>query len=76
MAMETTDWAVGQILNAALGHQMSTAMWEGFCAGNTHWPVRGVAVAALPRWNCFAARLPKEKPCWSPANILSTCTGA
>jgi putative NIF3 family GTP cyclohydrolase 1 type 2 len=49
MALETTGWAVGQILNAAMGHQMSTAMWEGFCAGNAHWPVRSVVVCYAPR---------------------------
>jgi hypothetical protein len=27
---------------------MSTAMWEGFCAGSTHWPVRGVVVCYAP----------------------------
>ncbi len=48
MAMETTGWAVSQILNAAMGHQMSTAMWEGFCAGDTHWPVRSVVVCYAP----------------------------
>ena len=48
MATETTGWAVDQILNAAMGHQMSTAMWEGFCAGSTHWPVRGVVVCYAP----------------------------
>ena len=48
MAMETTGWAVGQILNAALGHQMSTAMWEGNCGGNMHWPVRNAVVCYAP----------------------------
>ena len=48
MATETTGWAVDQTLNAAMGHQMSTAMWEGFCAGSTHWPVRGVVVCYAP----------------------------
>src|ERR1039458_1601301 len=48
MATETTGWAVDQILNAAMGHQMSTALWEGFCAGSTHWPVRGVVVCYAP----------------------------
>ncbi len=48
MATEMTGWGVDQILNAALGHQMSTAMWEGFCAGNTHSPVRGVVVCYAP----------------------------
>lgn len=48
MATEMTGWELNQILNAALGHQMSTAMWEGFCAGNTHWPVRGVVVCYAP----------------------------
>jgi putative NIF3 family GTP cyclohydrolase 1 type 2 len=50
MAFETTGWAVEQILNRALGCPMATARWEGFCAGNTHWPVRGVVV-------CYAATL-------------------
>jgi putative NIF3 family GTP cyclohydrolase 1 type 2 len=45
---ETTGWALDQILNAALGYQMSTARWEGFCAGNAHWPVRGVVVCYAP----------------------------
>ena len=31
-----------------MGSQMSTAMWEGFCAGNMHWPVRGVVVCYAP----------------------------
>jgi hypothetical protein len=48
MATETTGWAVDQILNAAMGFQMSTARWEGFCAGNTHWPVRNVVVCYAP----------------------------
>ncbi len=46
--METTGWAVEQILNAALGHPMSTARWEGFCAGDTHWPVRSAVVCYAP----------------------------
>ena len=48
MAMETTGWAVDQILNAAMGHQMSTAMWEGFCAGDKHAPLRRVVVCYAP----------------------------
>jgi putative NIF3 family GTP cyclohydrolase 1 type 2 len=48
MATETTGWVVDQILNAAMGFQMSTARWEGFCAGNTHWPVRSVVVCYAP----------------------------
>jgi hypothetical protein len=48
METETTGWAVDQILNAALGCQMSTARWEGFCAGNAHWPIRGVVVCYAP----------------------------
>jgi putative NIF3 family GTP cyclohydrolase 1 type 2 len=48
MAIELTGWGVDQILNSALGYQMSTAMWEGFCAGDMHTPVRGVAVCYAP----------------------------
>jgi hypothetical protein len=44
MATETTGWAIEQILNAAMGFQMSTAMWEGACAGNVHWPMRSAVV--------------------------------
>jgi putative NIF3 family GTP cyclohydrolase 1 type 2 len=36
------------ILNAALGHPMSTAMYEGLCAGNSQTVVRGVAVCYAP----------------------------
>src|ERR1700722_18506586 len=32
------------MLNAALGHPMSTAMYEGLCAGNSQTLVKGVAV--------------------------------
>jgi putative NIF3 family GTP cyclohydrolase 1 type 2 len=48
MAVQLTCWGVDQILNSKLGYQMSTAMWEGFCAGNMHTPVRGVAVCYAP----------------------------
>lgn len=36
------------ILRAALGHPMTTARYEGFCAGNTQWLVQGVAVCYAP----------------------------
>jgi putative NIF3 family GTP cyclohydrolase 1 type 2 len=36
------------ILNAALGHPMSTAMYEGLSAGNSQTAVRGVAVCYAP----------------------------
>jgi putative NIF3 family GTP cyclohydrolase 1 type 2 len=36
------------IVNAALGHPMSTAMYEGLCAGNSQTAVKGVAVCYAP----------------------------
>jgi putative NIF3 family GTP cyclohydrolase 1 type 2 len=36
------------MLNAALGNPMSTAMYEGLCAGNAQTPVRAVAVCYAP----------------------------
>jgi len=48
MTTETTGWAIEQILNAAMGFQMSTAMWEGACAGNVHWPIRSAVVCYAP----------------------------
>jgi putative NIF3 family GTP cyclohydrolase 1 type 2 len=36
------------MLNAALGHPMSTAMYEGLCAGNSQTLVKGVAVCYAP----------------------------
>jgi putative NIF3 family GTP cyclohydrolase 1 type 2 len=36
------------MMNAALGHPMSTAMYEGLCAGNSQTVVTGVAVCYAP----------------------------
>lgn len=36
------------MMNAALGHPMSTAMYEGPCAGNTQTQVTGMAVCYAP----------------------------
>lgn len=36
------------MMNAALGHPMSTAMYEGPCAGNTQTQVTGIAVCYAP----------------------------
>jgi hypothetical protein len=36
------------LLNAALGHPMSTAMYEGLCAGNAQSVARGVVVCYAP----------------------------
>ena len=36
------------MMNAALGHPMSTAMYEGPCAGNTQTQVAGIAVCYAP----------------------------
>lgn len=43
-----TGRTAGLIIDAALGNPMTTAMWEGWCAGNTQWPVHGVAVCYAP----------------------------
>jgi hypothetical protein len=29
------------IIDAALGNRITTPMWDGWCAGNTQWPVHG-----------------------------------
>jgi putative NIF3 family GTP cyclohydrolase 1 type 2 len=39
------------ILNAGLGHPMSTAMYEGLCAGNAQTAVKAVAVCYMPTLN-------------------------
>ena len=36
------------IINSALGNPISTAMWEGLCAGSSQWLVHGVAVCYAP----------------------------
>ena len=36
------------MLNAALGHPMSTAMYEGLCAGNSQTLVKGIVVCYAP----------------------------
>jgi hypothetical protein len=36
------------MMNAALGHPMSTAMYEGPCAGNTQSHVTGIVVCCAP----------------------------
>lgn len=48
MANELTGRTAELMLRAALGHPMTTAMYEGFCAGNTQWLVEGVAVCYAP----------------------------
>ncbi len=48
MDRELTGRTAGLMLRAALGNPLSTAMYEGPCAGNSQWPVRGVAVCYAP----------------------------
>lgn len=43
-----TGWAAEQMLNAALDNPTATAMYEGICAGNAQWEVKGVAVCYAP----------------------------
>jgi putative NIF3 family GTP cyclohydrolase 1 type 2 len=48
MSGELTGRTAELMLNAALGHPMSTAMYEGLCAGNSQTLVTGVAVCYAP----------------------------
>jgi putative NIF3 family GTP cyclohydrolase 1 type 2 len=48
MGRELTGWAVEQMLWASLDHPLSTAMYEGLCAGNDQSAVRGVVVCYTP----------------------------
>jgi hypothetical protein len=48
METELTGRTADLMLNAALGNPMTTAMYEGLCAGNSQSPVRGVAVCYSP----------------------------
>ncbi len=48
MQQQWTGRTVDLILRAAMGHPMTTAMYEGLCAGNGLWTVRGAAVCYMP----------------------------
>jgi putative NIF3 family GTP cyclohydrolase 1 type 2 len=48
MGTELTGWAVEQMLWAELDHPLSTAMYEGQCAGKNQSVVRGVVVCYTP----------------------------
>lgn len=48
MADGLTGWAAEQILTASLGSPMSTAMYEGLCAGNAQWTVNAAVVCYAP----------------------------
>jgi putative NIF3 family GTP cyclohydrolase 1 type 2 len=48
MASERTGRTAELMLNAALGSPVTTAMWEGLCAGNAQGAVQGVAVCYAP----------------------------
>jgi hypothetical protein len=48
MGNQLTGWAVEETLWAALDHPLSTAMYEGHCAGNRQSAVRGVVVCYTP----------------------------
>jgi len=45
---ELTGRTAELMLNAALGHPMSTAMYEGLCAGNSQTLVTGAAICYAP----------------------------
>ena len=48
METELTGRTAELMLRAALGNRMSTAMYEGFCAGNAQWLVHGVVICYAP----------------------------
>ena len=48
MAVELTGRTAELMLNSALGHPMSTAMYEGLCAGNAQTLITGIAVCYAP----------------------------
>src|ERR1035437_391546 len=48
MDTELTGRTAELMLSAALGNPMTTAIYEGLCAGNAQSPVRGVAVCYAP----------------------------
>src|SRR5260370_34444038 len=46
--MELTGWTLNLMLRASLGDPMTTAMYEGLCAGNAHSRVLGGMVCYDP----------------------------
>jgi hypothetical protein len=48
MDIEITGRTAELILNAAVGDPMTTAIYEGLCAGNTQAVIRGAAVCYAP----------------------------
>src|SRR5260370_8542778 len=46
--MELTGWTLNLMLRASLGDPMTTAMYEGLCAGNALSRVLGVMVCYAP----------------------------
>ena len=61
MDTELTGRTAELMLRAALGDPMTTAMYEGLCAGNAQSPVRGVASATRPPWKSFGAPPPNAR---------------
>ena len=56
MESELTGRTANLMLNAALGDPMTTAIYEGLCAGNAQSVVRGVAVFMRRQLTCCGAR--------------------
>src|SRR5260370_14387705 len=48
MDTELTGRTAELMLRAAMGDPMTTAIYEGLCAGNSQSPVRGIAVCYAP----------------------------
>ncbi len=61
MASELKGRTLGLILNRALGDFMTTAMYEGHCAGDTQTPVRGVAVCYAPTLDILRRATAEQK---------------
>jgi hypothetical protein len=61
MANGPTGRTLGLILNGALGDFMTTAMYEGHCAGDTQTLVRGVAVCYAPTLDLLRRAAAEQK---------------
>ncbi len=61
MGTELTGRTVGLMLNAALGSPLTTAVYEGQCAGDFQTLVRGVAVCYAPTFDVLRRAAAERK---------------
>jgi hypothetical protein len=61
MDSELTGRTAELMLNAALGSPMTTAIYEGLCAGNSQLPVHGIAVCYAPTVDILRRAATAEK---------------